>query len=69
MERLYLLLPTLPKESKEQFNTDSTIHGTQATLLVHSHVWNQRVQRPRQGWLDNHSGVSLFQGYCNFTVD
>ena len=33
MERLYLLLPTLPKESKEQFNTDSTIHGTQATLL------------------------------------
>ena len=37
--------------------------------LVLSHVWNQRVQRPGQGRLDNHSGVTLFQGYCDFTID
>ena len=37
--------------------------------LVLSHVWNQRVQRPRQGRLDNHSGVTLFQGYCDLTID
>ena len=37
--------------------------------LVLSHVWNQRVQRPRQGRLDNHSGITLFQGYCDFRID
>ena len=37
--------------------------------IILSHVWNQRVQRPRQGRLDNHSEVTLFQGYCDFTVD
>ena len=37
--------------------------------LVLSHVWNPGVQRPPQGRLDNHSGVTLFQGYGDFTVD
>ena len=44
------------------------VAGTPESLVL-SHVWNQRVQRPRQGRLDNHSGVTLFQGYCDFTVD
>ena len=38
-------------------------------VLVLSHVWNQRVQLPRQGGLDNQSKVTLLQRYCDFTVD
>ena len=37
--------------------------------LVVSHVCNRRVQQPRQGRLDNHSEVMLFQGNCDFKVD